>query len=94
MLVARSALVKLRDAYPELRSWVDAADRETGNYYGLFDCMVDPTTGASLSEDLAFCKRWSDLGGEIWVDTQSKLNHTGPTTYYGDLSSQFKPSRG
>jgi hypothetical protein len=94
MLVARSALVKLRDAYPELRCWVDAADRETGNYYGLFDCMIERETGASLSEDLAFCKRWSDIGGEIWVDTQSKLSHTGPTTYYGDLSTQFKLDRG
>jgi hypothetical protein len=90
MLIARSALLKLRDAYPELRSWIDAADREAGSYYGLFDCMIDSETGASLSEDLAFCKRWSDIGGEIWVDTQSKLSHTGPTTYYGDLSSQFK----
>jgi hypothetical protein len=90
MLITRSALIRLREAYPELRSWVDDADRESGNYYGFFDCMIEPKTGASLSEDLAFCKRWSDIGGEIWVDTQSKLSHTGPTTYYGDLSTQFR----
>jgi len=94
MLIARSALEKLRDSYPELRSWVTPGDREAGNYYGFFDCMIEPESGASLSEDLSFCKRWSDIGGEIWVDTQSKLSHTGPTTYYGDLSSQFRSDSG
>jgi hypothetical protein len=63
---------------------------KTQNYYGLFDTMIDRATGASLSEDLSFCKRWSDLGGEIWIDTQSKLTHTGPVTFSGDFASQFK----
>lgn len=97
MLIARSALLKLRDKHPELRCWVEPADRKSGSFYGFFDCMIDPESGASLSEDLAFCKRWADAGGEIWVDIQSKLTHTGPTTYYGDLSTQFRntgPSSG
>ena len=45
--------------------------------------------GTYLSEDFAFCKRWTDMGGEIWADLKSKLNHVGPMTFRGDLSSQF-----
>jgi hypothetical protein len=45
--------------------------------------------GTYLSEDFAFCKRWIDMGGDIWADLKSKLNHVGPMTFYGDLSSQF-----
>jgi hypothetical protein len=45
--------------------------------------------GTYLSEDFAFCKRWTDMGGEIWADLSSKLNHIGPMAFCGDLSSQF-----
>jgi len=90
MLIARSALVRLCAAHPELKCWINEGEAESRNYFGLFNPMIDPSTGASLSEDLSFCKRWADLGGEIWIDTQSKLTHTGPVTFHGDLSSQFK----
>jgi len=55
----------------------------------LFECMIDPATGTYLSEDFAFCKRWTDIGGEIWADLESRLDHVGPSVYHGDVSSQF-----
>ena len=59
------------------------------NRFALFECMIDPATGTYLSEDFAFCKRWTDIGGEIWADLHSKLTHVGPAVYNGDLSTQF-----
>jgi hypothetical protein len=59
------------------------------NRFALFECMIDPTTGTYLSEDFAFCKRWTDIGGEIWADLESRLDHVGPTVFHGDVSSQF-----
>jgi len=59
------------------------------NRFALFECMIDPRTGTYLSEDFAFCKRWTDIGGEIWADLQSELDHVGPTVFHGDVSSQF-----
>jgi hypothetical protein len=59
------------------------------NRFALFECMIDPTTGNYLSEDFAFCKRWTDIGGEIWVDIESRLDHVGPSVFHGDVSSQF-----
>jgi hypothetical protein len=32
------------------------------------------------------------MGGEIWADLDSKLQHIGPMTFSGDLSSQFVPT--
>ena len=59
------------------------------NRFALFECMIDPATGTYLSEDFAFCKRWTDIGGEIWADLESRLDHVGPSVFHGDVSSQF-----
>jgi hypothetical protein len=59
------------------------------NRFALFECMIDPATGTYLSEDFAFCKRWTDIGGEIWADLESRLDHVGPAVFHGDVSSQF-----
>jgi hypothetical protein len=59
------------------------------NRFALFECMIDQNTGTYLSEDFAFCKRWTDIGGEIWADLQSRLDHVGPSVFQGDVSSQF-----
>jgi hypothetical protein len=59
------------------------------NRFALFECMIDPATGTYLSEDFAFCKRWTDIGGEIWADLESRLDHVGPSVFHGDISSQF-----
>ena len=59
--------------------------------FALFECMIEAETGVYLSEDFSFCKRWTDIGGEIWADAQSRLNHVGPTVFHGDLATQFAP---
>src|SRR6266852_5919383 len=59
------------------------------NRFALFECMIDPQSGTYLSEDFAFCKRWTDIGGEIWADLESRLDHVGPSVFHGDISSQF-----
>jgi hypothetical protein len=59
------------------------------NRFALFECMIDPAAGTYLSEDFAFCKRWTDIGGEIWADLDSRLDHVGPSVFHGDIASQF-----
>ena len=81
--------------YPQLQYKRDhSLDAATAsdNRFALFECMI-AEDGTYLSEDFAFCKRWTDMGGEIWADLNSKLNHVGPMTFCGDLSSQFANAR-
>ena len=61
------------------------------NRFALFECMIDKASGTYLSEDFAFCKRWTDIGGEIWADLDSRLDHVGPSVFHGDVASQFAP---
>jgi hypothetical protein len=60
------------------------------NRFALFECMIDPADGTYLSEDFAFCRRWTDIGGEIWADLNSRLDHVGPSVFHGDVASQFQ----
>ena len=91
LMIRRGALETMCARYPELKyrrdHSVDAATEST-NRFALFECMIAPD-GTYLSEDFAFCKRWTDIGGEIWADLDSRLSHVGPVAFGGDLSSQF-----
>lgn len=91
LLIRRSVLEAMIDHYPELRYTHEhrSADPLTGSRWrsALFNCMVDPKTGFYLSEDFSFCKRWTDMGGEIWVDYLSRLNHVGLMVYQGNMAA-------
>jgi hypothetical protein len=91
LMIRRVALERMCAHYPELRykrdHSVDAL-AESENRYALFECMI-AEDGTYLSEDFAFCKRWTYMGGEIWADLTSKLDHVGPMLFHGDLASQF-----
>ena len=95
LMIRRAALERMRERYPQLQYKRDhSLDAETAsdNRFALFECMIGED-GTYLSEDFAFCKRWTDIGGEIWADLDSKLSHVGPLTFHGDLSSQFTGTR-
>jgi hypothetical protein len=91
LMIRRAALERMCARYPQLRyrrdHSIDAATA-SDNRFALFECMI-AEDGTYLSEDFAFCKRWTDMGGEIWADLESKLSHVGPMTFSGDLASQF-----
>jgi hypothetical protein len=62
---------------------------QSPNLFALFDCIIDHETGAYLSEDYSFCRRWRQIGGEIWIDGASNLTHTGPYEFVGNHAARF-----
>jgi len=93
LMIKRAVLEAMCRRYPALQFGSDHcyADPlgESPHRFALFDCLIDAPGGVYLSEDFSFCKRWTDMGGEIWLDVQSRLDHVGPATFHGDLASQF-----
>jgi hypothetical protein len=91
LMIRREAIEAMCARYPQLQykrdHSIDAATA-SDHRFALFENMI-AEDGTYLSEDFAFCKRWTDMGGEIWADLDSKLSHVGPMTFRGDLSSQF-----
>ena len=87
-LVKREVIEKMVQAYPELHYKNDSnIDEKFNKYcYSFFDTIHDPDDNRYLSEDYTFCRRWQKIGGEIWLDPNTKLNHIGAYTFEGDVS--------
>jgi hypothetical protein len=84
MMIQRDVLEKMMKAFPSTK-YVDDVnflqEHENKYAYALFDCGVED--GHYFSEDWMFCKRWSKMGGDIWLDVSINLIHTGIEDYRG-----------
>jgi hypothetical protein len=92
LMIRRHVLERMCAHYASLKFTREHSHDELAgspNRYALFECMIDPASGTYLSEDFAFCKRWTDIGGEIWADLESRLDHVGPSVFHGDVATQF-----
>ena len=89
-LIRRDAIERMISAHPELHySGLNAVARgeaPPSRLYALFDSIICAESGAYLSEDYAFCLRWRNLGGEIWLDTGSRLTHVGAHEFSGNYA--------
>ena len=45
-----------------------------------FQCLDIPERGM-VSEDLSFCIRWNQCGGQVWAAIGHKISHVGPFDY-------------
>ena len=93
LLIRREAMQRVVDAHPELRAKMGdmSTDGLAAEAVMVFDTMVEPETGQYLSEDYAFCRRWRDLGGEIWADLEARLIHVGHAAYTGSAIQAMRP---
>lgn len=85
LMIRRDALEAIVGAHTELTVDVSDVDQVTPTVPMVFETMVEPETGHYLSEDYAFCRRWRDLGGEIWADMEARLTHVGHAAYTGSV---------
>lgn len=90
-MVRRETLQRICAAHPELTADLSDVEPDGSQVSMIFDTLVDATTGQHLSEDYAFCRRWRDLGGEIWADVQSRYTHVGHAAYSGSLIEAMRP---
>ncbi|AMM25092.1 hypothetical protein [Variovorax sp. PAMC 28711] len=87
MLIARDVFVRMAAAFPSLRYTPERVPHggDAVPHHRFFEMLAEPDNGRHLSEDFAFCRRWQSLGGQVFADAQSRLQHHGQRTYTGDL---------
>ena len=87
MMIKREAILKMIKAYPELKYNNDVNISDDGlkdHFHAIFDTMIDPIDRRYLSEDYTFCRRWQELGGDVWLDPSISLNHYGHFCFQGN----------
>jgi len=92
MLIRREVFSRMAEAYPHLhyKACHNAHSASfSPNQYAFFDGMIEPDSGHYLSEDYTFCRRWRDIGGRIWLDTQNSLIHVGSFEFIGEPSRRY-----
>jgi hypothetical protein len=85
MCIKRSVIERMYAAYPELMCKNDHQNKDLEEYCAIFDCMIDPDNKRYLSEDYAFCRRWQQIGGQIFADVTTTLGHVGNIRFAGRL---------
>lgn len=75
----RSAIERMIERYGH-RKYRPEYSYENLEAWSLFDFEF---RGADFGEDMTFCQRWADIGGQIWIDPDIRLSHVGPKTYEG-----------
>jgi hypothetical protein len=90
MCIKRDVFAKIEVKYPELQCVNDHQNRDLDEYHACFDCMIDPVSRRYLSEDYAFCRRWQQMGGQIFADVTTTLGHVGNIRFHGTLDERLK----
>jgi hypothetical protein len=76
----RSVLERMVEAYPRLK--FKHCDVEG---WDLFAHGTAASRKLYIAEDTAFCMRWTAIDGEIWLDPEITMQHSGMTTFEGRL---------
>ena len=91
MCIKKEVIQQMMDAHPDLKYVNDInVDSKFEPYmYALFDTMIDPESRRYLSEDYMFCRLWQQMGGEVYLDPRTALNHVGHYTFRGNIRKLF-----
>ncbi len=90
MLIQRDVVTKMLERFPEINDTVTVknhAAKEILQAQGVsrlikaFDKIE--IAGETFSEDLSFCHRWTQCGGDVWANIMHKVSHCGMHEFSG-----------
>jgi hypothetical protein len=97
MLIQRKMIKELLEKMPEISDALpsvlaNATQAPLTRLIRAFDCILKGDR--RLSEDVSFCARWRECGGEVWANVNHKISHVGPfdfhMRYMGVLEAKAK----
>ena len=91
MCIRKDVIQQMFDKHPEYKYVNDInVDQKFEPFmYALFDTMIDPESRRYLSEDYLFCRTWQNMGGTVYLDPRTALNHVGHYTFRGNIRKLF-----
>lgn len=93
-LIRRDAITTMIEKMPELvdtnMEYHSAKDMIPNRIIRAFDGMECPEKNGRLSEDLAFCARWRQCGGDVWAAIGHTIEHVGLYSYKANYLEMIK----
>lgn len=91
MCIKKEVLQEMFDEHPDLKykNDINVDNKFEPFMYALFDTLIDPESRRYLSEDYTFCRRWQAMGGDVFLDPRTALNHVGHYTFRGNIRKLF-----
>ena len=86
LCVSRECVIKMSEHYADKQ--FDDATAPKGYATALFENIHEGRT--HYGEDISFCKRWTDMGGDVWIDPELYFGHIGNKTFHGCLGDQLR----
>jgi len=80
MCLSRKAVTAMWERYQDRRYFDPTSSKWIVN---LFENTIEDYR--EYSEDYTFCKRWREMGGKVYVDAVSALDHVGQKTFSGQF---------
>ena len=92
MRIKRAAFEELEKAYPELKYGATVVNTLGADVDEAYDFFNMGAIGSSewTTEDFAFCQRWRDIGGTLWVYPDIEFTHTGNKAFTGNYHKYLK----
>lgn len=84
---SRSMLEKMVSSYHHLNFRTPRSP--TGWACGLYEAYRYGD-GHKLGDDYAFCRRWRDLGGQVWIDPEIRMSHIGAKAFVGHFGDWLR----
>jgi hypothetical protein len=89
MRLTRACAEKMVENYCNLAFYCAKSPNETA--WHLFQKMRLPENPRYIiSEDYSFCRRWRDIGGQVWIDPEVTMGHTGAKTFVGNIGEWLR----
>jgi hypothetical protein len=85
MKITRKAAELMIEKYPKKTR---ESNGPSSSFWPVFDPYDIPDD--RLSEDLAFCQRWRDIGGKVWADFEIGMGHIGSKKYEGHVGNHLR----
>jgi hypothetical protein len=83
LLVSRKAFEMILDKFPPLV--YSNGEEKTNDFFGLMYTRREDGSLEALGEDVSFCERFKQSGGQIKLWPNMNLSHCGPYTFSGNF---------
>lgn len=92
MKISRSCLEKMIEAHGDRKFWGRGQDQDGPPHVILFERTFKD--GVRYSGDYAFCEKWREMGGKMYVDPEMYFTHSGTKEWSGRLGDYWRKEFG